>query len=102
VSNGDLKLLLTAITALCTLQQKFEDNDVTLHKMRKLLGMVQQSECRRTEAKSKNRPSDFNNSKKGYKPKPKPKIPVSHHKMDKFKSGQQCPDCPKGSCINTS
>lgn len=96
VSTGDLKLLLTAITTLCTLQQKLEDNDVTLHKMRKLLGMVQQSERRHTESKGKKRPSDFNNSKKENKPKPKPKVPVSHHKMEKYKIGQQCPDCQKG------
>src|SRR5580698_10044694 len=44
LSVDDLKLLLLAISTLCTLQEKIETDDVTLHKLRKLLGMVQQSE----------------------------------------------------------
>ena len=47
LSIDDLKLLLSAITTLCTLQQKMDQRDITLLKLRKLLGMVQQSERRR-------------------------------------------------------
>ena len=43
LSVDDLKLLLLAISTLCALQEKIEADDVTLHKLRKLLGMVQQS-----------------------------------------------------------
>jgi hypothetical protein len=47
LSVEDMKLLLSAITTLCTLQEKIEQDDVTLYKLRKLLGMVKQSESRR-------------------------------------------------------
>ena len=46
LSVDDMKLLLCAITTLCTLQSKMAQDDVTLHKLRKLLGMVKQSERR--------------------------------------------------------
>ncbi|HXL58820.1 MAG TPA: hypothetical protein VN958_21305, partial [Chitinophagaceae bacterium] len=36
LSVDDLKLLLLAISTLCTLQEKIEADDVTLHKLRKL------------------------------------------------------------------
>ena len=47
LSVADMKLLLSAITTLCTLQSKIEQDDITLHKLRKLLGMIEQSEKRR-------------------------------------------------------
>ena len=51
LSTDDMKLLLTAISTLCTLQEKMQQDDVTLYKLRKLLGMVQQSEKRSSTRK---------------------------------------------------
>src|ERR1700722_19195829 len=63
-SVDDMKLLLSAITTLCTLQSKIEQDDVTLHKLRKLLGMVKQSERRQqTEKSTTSKKSKQNNHK---------------------------------------
>ena len=95
----DLKLLLLAISTLCTLQEKIEADDVTLHKLRKLLGMVQQSERR---PKS---PGDFDNKdKKNTKkkhPKKKRRPPsqqprVVYHAIIEYQRGQICPACQIG------
>jgi len=98
LSMEDLKLLLCAITTLCTLQEKIEQNDVTLYKLRKLLGMVRQSESRR---QSKKRPTDPNkkgSNKTNTKKTPKKKTPpkVMHHKIIQYSIGQTCPLCTRG------
>ena len=96
----DMKLLLCAITTLCTLQSKMEDNNITLHKLRKLLGMVQQSERRRSEAGkggSKGKGKVKKKKKKSKKPKNKNSEPtVVHHKMDLHHRGEVCTACHKG------
>ena len=79
LSLEDMKLLLQAITTLCTLQSNIEKKDATLHKLRKLLGMVQQSERKRSSRSSS---SKKNKSNKERKPKKKPAPPaVEHHRM---------------------
>ena len=66
----DLKCLLLAITTLCTLQQKMEQDNITLHKLRKLLGMVKQSEQRsKTSGKNKKPPNSNKKSNKNDKKK---------------------------------
>ena len=94
LSIEDMKLLLSAIITLSTLQQKMEQDDVTLHKLRKLLGMVQQSEKRRSKRPSKNNRSDKNNKRKRTNKKKPP--PVVHHPMIEYSKGQCCPDCGRG------
>ena len=62
LSTEDMKLLLSAIMTLCSLQQKMAQDDVTLHKLRKLLGMVKQSEQRRNNSdtsRKKTNPDKF-------------------------------------------
>ena len=44
LSAEDKQLLLDALMTLAHLQERLSDNDITLHKLRKLLGMVQASE----------------------------------------------------------
>ena len=96
LSVEDMKLLLMAITTLCTLQQKLENNDVTLHKLRKLLGMVQQSEQRRNK-EGPPKPRGNKNSSKQKSKKKKPRhVPVVYHKLETFQSGMACPDCHCG------
>lgn len=100
LSVDDLKLLLLAISTLCTLQEKIESDDVTLHKLRKLLGMVQQSERHRSSSQTSN---DNKNRKNTQKTKPNKKSkPVSkppklvHHAMTEYQRGQACPACQIG------
>lgn len=97
LSIEDMKLLLLAIHSLATLQQKIEDKDITLYKLRKLLGMVTQSEKRDpkkhagTAAKNpKNRPNKTRKKRATQPPK------VEHHSLTDFKKGDTCPDCQRG------
>lgn len=96
LSVSDMKLLLCAITTLCTLQSKMENHDITLHKLRKLLGIVKQSEQRSSsenESSKKNgkRPKG---AKKEKKPRKKPKI--VHHVFLGNMRGSVCPECQLG------
>lgn len=91
----DLRLLLNAIHTLMTVQSKLEEKDVTLTKLRKLLGMVKSSEKRSSEDKATSK----KNSKKKSPRKPKAKntpAKVEHHKLEGVKKGDPCPECPKG------
>jgi transposase len=105
LSVEDLKLLLLAITTLSTLQQQLDNKEVTLHKLRKLLGMVQQSEKRH---KGENGPSDEDkeqgkkkkrkplNEKKEKKKKRPAQIPVIYHALKGYHSGMVCQHCGCG------
>lgn len=94
LSSEDLTLLLNAIQTLAMVQSKLESKDVTLLKLKKLLGMVSSSERRnvsnrRSSAKSKA-------IKKPSRKKPEPKVVKHTHKT--LKKGDPCPqpDCDKG------
>lgn len=99
LSVEDLKLLLLAITTLSQVQQKLEDRDMTLLKLRKLLGMVKQSEQRRSSPKKKNKTSsdqgkgnNRNKNRRGSKKKP----PVVFHPLTEVAKGSPCTHCGKG------
>lgn len=100
LSVDDLKLLLLAISTLCTLQEKIEADDVTLHKLRKLLGMVQQSERRRGpanpdgEEKNKKKTRKKPDAKNLKSPVKQPKL--VYHAITKYQRGQLCPACERG------
>ena len=97
LSVEDMKLLLSAIITLCTLQEKIEQDDVTLYKLRKLLGMVKQSESRRSELSSKKKSDASTHKPKNNNTKREPKKPlVVHHKMTVYHGGQVCPGCERG------
>ena len=95
----DMKLLLSAITTLCTLQSKIEQDDVTLNKLRKLLGIMKQSEQRRKSMGSKSSGSNGSNRGKNQKQRKK-KIPskpnLVHHHMQDHHKGEPCPACQLG------
>ncbi len=93
----DLKLLLLAITTLCTLQQKMEQDDITLHKLRKLVGMVKQSE-RRGKSSHNNHKLPSSNKKGHKKDRPNNQVvpTVLVHKLMTHHSGDACPDCQRG------
>ncbi len=44
LSAQDCQLLLDALVTLASLQERLADNDITLHKLRKLVGIVKSSE----------------------------------------------------------
>ena len=105
LSADDTQLLLDALMTLASLQARLSDKDVTLHKLRKLLGIVQSSEklsgllaSAGQENTSKKKPSSKNKSrKKRNKPAAQTVKPqVEHHKLVDLKKGDTCPECPKG------
>lgn len=98
LSVGDMKLLLSAITTLCTLQSKIEQDGVTLHKLRKLLGMVKQSERR---PQSNNSASTSKTSKRSKKSSSRSKSTIQepkvvHHNMQHHQRGEVCQECQRG------
>jgi hypothetical protein len=100
LSSDDLSLLLSAIQTLASLQGQLESKDVTLHKLKKLLGMIPSSEKRhRTNGESNTTRNRSSKSKKNRSPRPKAKpAEVVHHKHQSLKKGDPCPkaDCDKG------
>lgn len=96
LSIDDLKLLLNAITTLCTLQSKIEQDDITLHKLRKLLGMIKQSEKRRGKKSGGKGNKKTSNKPRSRKPKSTTKPKVAHHKMQAHQKGEVCPACERG------
>jgi hypothetical protein len=100
LSVNDMKLLLIAITTLCTLQSKMEQDDITLHKLRKLLGMIKQSERHQKPENKEGNPSKGNKrakNKSKRKCRSRPKSPkVVFHKMQNHKKGEVCPGCHCG------
>jgi hypothetical protein len=101
----DMRLLLAAMHTLLELQSQLEDKDVTLQRLRKLLGMVKSSEQR--NGVSQENPGDAqrhkNANKKARKErKPRKKIEPSeviHHKLEDLSKGDPCPECPNGRLV---
>lgn len=101
LETEDLRLLLSAIHTLMSVQSKLDDKDITLHKLRKLLGMIKSSEKR--PSTDSDTDSDTGKKKKDSKKKPprkpKPKstpAKTEHHKLEGVQKGDPCPECPKG------
>ena len=95
LSSEDMKLLLRAVQTLLEVHNRMEEDDVTLNKLKKLLGMVTSSESRKEG--SSNRKSTNN---KGKPPRnrnrQKPKPPTNIHHKSGYQKGQSCPDCQCG------
>jgi hypothetical protein len=99
LSTDDMRLLLNALVMLTQLQERLAAHDITLHKLRKLAGIVQGSE----KLKDLVPPaaSESKTKKKRRSPKkPPPAPPVvherCHHTIEDLKPGQPCPLCEKG------
>ena len=99
LSITDLRLLLNALVMLTQLQDRLADHDITLHKLRKLAGIVKKSEQLKdivpeavTETKQKRR--------RRKKPPTSDNEAVvherCHHKIEGLEKGQPCPECAKG------
>jgi len=96
--TDDVRLLLSAVMTLAAMQERLSSKDVTVHKLRKLLGMVQASEKlshllgeeKRTPKKPK-----IQRTKKKTTKKTMPPVKV-HHKLDGLNKGDRCPECNIG------
>lgn len=99
LSVEDMKLLLLAIHTLATLQNQLENNDVTVFKLKKLLGLVKKTEQGHSvlDRKKKNLPlKKKTKSSLDKKTKTTPPPKVVHHALMESKKGEVCPHCQRG------
>lgn len=116
LSAGDYELLTGAIMMLANMQERLENNDLSVHKLRKLLGMVSSSEkmrdllpgggnnsdstagCGKASGKSKSRRSGASSKQRSNKrSKPTAHKPQRHdHALEGISKGDQCPSCHAG------
>jgi len=99
LSAEDLQLLLNALLMLAQLQVQMADQDITLHKLRKLAGIVHSSEQLKHLAPG----GEPNKPATRQKPKPSPKPPAKavvhercQHGLVGLTKGQRCPECGRG------
>ncbi len=107
LSAADYDVLLNAIMTLANMQERLSHNDLTLSRMKKLLGMVNSSEKLKdlrpqTGDEGNKRPS----AKRGRTTKkaarkrgpraPSIKPTVHHHPMENLTRGEHCPGCSAG------
>lgn len=110
LSAGDYELLSGAVMMLANMQERLDNNDLSVHKLRKLLGMVRSSEKLRDvlpTGASKSCPSaDANKSARDKadkskrnaprKKKPPNKPQIHNHALEGITKGDQCTQCSAG------
>ena len=101
LSVDDIRLLIMAVKTLASMQGRLADNGVTIHKLRKLIGMVQSSEkLGHLLGEDKRKGKKRNNTKSTRKNKPTNNKPVApkkvQHKLDELNKGDRCPECETG------
>ncbi|VAW56031.1 hypothetical protein MNBD_GAMMA07-493 [hydrothermal vent metagenome] len=98
LSVDDIRLLLSAVMTLASMQERLSSKDITLHKLRKLLGMVQASEkLNHLLGETKSAPKKPKAPRTNKKPPKKTIPPVKvHHKLDGLNKGDRCPACQIG------
>jgi len=99
LSAEDIQLLLAALATLSILQTDLSSHDVTIHKLRKLLGIVVASETlstllnkKQTSTSKKPKSRKKNNTEKPNTIKPN----VEHHPLETLSKGDLCPECKIG------
>jgi transposase len=104
LSPADYQLLLDALLTLATTQNRLANHDVTVHKLRKLLGIEKSSEKRtdvtrqpKETTKKKNKKFKGNNDE-GFTPV-KPTVVV--HPLEGVNKGDDCPECLTGKVYKT-
>lgn len=97
LSGDDIRLLLNALLTLASMQERLTDKDVTLHKLRKLLGMVQSSE-KLSDLLGNDKTDNQRKTRHRKKPKKKKVLPPVkvYHAFTDLKKGDGCPDCSTG------
>lgn len=97
LSPEDCQLLLDALVTLASMQHRLAHHDVTVHKLRKLLGIEKSSEKRAAVCKTANatphpkKPKDDANE--GFAPV-KPRVVI--HAIQALHKGDACPECVTG------
>lgn len=104
LSPEDYQLLLDALVTLATTQTRLANHDVTVHKLRKLLGIEKSSEkldsvLKKTKTSSNNKnKKPKNNDDEGFTPV-KPTVIV--HSLNDVKKGDSCIECLTGKVYKT-
>ena len=101
---SDYALLLDALGTLATVQHRLNSHDVTLHKLRKLLGIVKASEKSRDLLADRSGPGELDANNRSNRPPRRPKNPpqppvkptVVHHPLNTIHKGDTCPGCQRG------
>ena len=112
LSGDDYALLLNAVLTLASMQERLSHNDLTIHKLKKLLGVVRSSEKLKdlvpsaddesgsggaTTATDKNRKRAGAKSRATPKAKTKPtRASVHRHSLQGLSKGDTCPECLTG------
>lgn len=98
LSAEDIELLLTALATLSILQDNLSNNDVTIHKLRKLLGMVVASEKLSTLLNKKPKPISRKPKKRNTTETPAHRVKpdVVHHPLEDLNKGDRCSACDRG------
>ena len=107
---SDIERLISALITLSHLQHKLSDQDITLHKLRKLVGIVRSSEKLKdllpaeetADQKSESEPSpDEDETQTSRPPRKKAKRPPTpatpptqeYHALAELSKGERCPEC---------
>ncbi len=99
LSAQDCQLLLDALVTLASLQERLADNDITLHKLRKLVGIVKSSEKMSNllgDRSQANQRKKKRNKPRGRSAAPKLKPVIKQHQLDGLSKGDPCPECKPG------
>jgi hypothetical protein len=102
LSSGDCQLLLDALTTLIGMQDNLSAHGVTIHKLRKLLGIEKSSEkhsdlASKPKAKKKTKSSKAKADADFTQVKPM----VVFHNLEHLKKGDTCPECLVGKVYKT-
>jgi transposase len=102
LSGEDCQLLLDALVTLASMQDRLASHDVTVHKLRKLLGIEKSSEkqsdvIKKPKKTTKRSPSARRNDE-GFTPV-KPKVVI--HPLSDVNKGDNCPECVTGKVYKT-
>lgn len=100
LSVADMQLLLSALQMLVEFQGKLTDRDVTLHKLRKLAGIVHSSERFKRAAEKPAAKAAQRTAPRAASSQTVPTEPVvherCHHAIEGVKKGDPCPECARG------
>ena len=91
LSPEDTQLLLNALLMLANVQSQLTDKNITLTKLRKLVGMVQSSERLNHVLDTAAGPSKPKRSTRKKTTVPPVKPRVEHHPHDTLSKGEDCP-----------
>ena len=92
----DCQLLIDALLTLASMQENLASNSITIHKLKKLVGMVKSSEKIRSSLAQNNAKKSKKKSNKPEKPVATAKPTVIHHPQTDLEKGDDCPECENG------